>query len=308
MTERVTNERIVAAYEATGSVWKTGRMLGISGQSAHERLRAIGHRLYSTPWTTDEVAEMASLLEAGVPLGEVARRLGRPFAGAACKASRLGLRAKRVREVKVPRGAGYDKQSMKRHLDALDNFDGPATRYARANGLAIEMFVQAAQRHFPDQWDAYVRSHSALPSKTCVYCDCDFIPANARQTYCTRKCASDARADRNYFGGRRRETVGLAEGVCQLCGRHGHKGLSSHHVLGKENDPDNEVLVALCQGCHKLVTLAASRKFIGDEAAWESFISLVWLRRYGAEMPPDHDVLHVTVDIETYLDTEEIAA
>jgi hypothetical protein len=38
-------EEIVSAYLRTGSVWKAGKLLGMAGQSVHERLRAIGHPL-----------------------------------------------------------------------------------------------------------------------------------------------------------------------------------------------------------------------------------------------------------------------
>lgn len=302
--QRATIEEIVTAYRATGSVWKAGKRLGLAGQSVHERLRAIDYPLGGRQWSSDEEQELAALLTASVTLGEAARRLGRTFNAVACKASELELRVKHSPAPKLPRGAGYDKASVRRHVTALEAFAGSFTQYARAHGLPVETLAQACQRHFPDWWINYVASRSDLPSKSCEYCERVYIPSNGKQQFCTRKCAADARNDRDYFGGRRRETLGLAEGVCQLCGREQHKGLSSHHAIGKEHDPDNASLIALCAGCHKLVEMAAARKFVNDEAAWETLIQLAWLRHHGGRMPEDHDTLHVTLDIQTYKDAE----
>jgi hypothetical protein len=107
--------------------------------------------------------------------------------------------------------------------------------------------------------------------------------------------------DQNYFGGKRKQTIGLAEGVCQICERTPKKALSSHHVIGKENDPDNEILVALCSGCHNIVTQLGGRNF--TESQWESLISFVWLRKNGADAMRDALSLHVCVDID--VDTAE---
>lgn len=307
---RTPTEDIVAAYRETGSVWRAAKKLGLAGQTVHERLVATGHRLNGADWSDDELAELQNLIESGVTLGEAARRLGRTYAGAACKASRMGFKVdRRQRVVKIPRGAGFDKRSMKKHMDALEGYDGSVTQYARSQGLGIESFAQAAQRHFPERWVAYVAAHSELPHRVCIYCEGEFIPSNKRQVYCNRKCAADSRRDASYFGGRRRHAIGMATATCQLCGKVGERGLSAHHVFGKENDPNDEVLIALCQGCHQLVTHLGARNFVTDEPALESLISLAWLRKHGGKLPADHDTIHVTVQVETYADDpEELAA
>jgi 5-methylcytosine-specific restriction endonuclease McrA len=282
--QKATTEQIVAAYLATGSVWEAGKRLGMAGQSVHERLVAIGHPMRNRRWTADELTELTALYEAGVTLGEIARRLGRPFGGSAVKASELGLRFRGKRQAKaLPRGAGFDKASTVRHMTALEAYEGGVTQYARANGVRVELLAQACQRHTPERWQTYVASRSDIPARDCEYCGITFIPANAKQVYHDRQCASTARADREYFGGRRRETIGLDSGTCQLCGEVKTKGLSSHHMLGKENDPDNALLIALCQGCHKLVSVLGSRKFVDNPTAWETLIWLAWTRRNGAQ-------------------------
>jgi hypothetical protein len=300
-------DEIVRAYKETGSIWKAAKRLGMAGQSVHERLARIGYPLSGARWTEDEIEELRALLLERLTLSEVARRLGRPYAGVALKVSRLDLpREYRPRDRKPPRGQGFDKTTTQKRLRALLAYDGKFTAYCRANGYSIEGMSQAFQRHFPEQWAEYVATRSDLPSKLCEYCGGQFVPSTGKQRFCTRKCGSDQRADVSYFGGKRRTTVGLAEGICQLCEKQGAKGLSSHHVFGKQNDPDNTMLVALCPGCHQLVGILGGARWVNSEGTWERLISLAWARKNGAElMKPDASMaLDVSVDIDAY-DEEE---
>jgi len=102
-------------------------------------------------------------------------------------------------------------------------------------------------------------------------------PITKNKKYCSTKCGNSYRVDQSYFGGKRNTTIGLAEKTCQVCNRKNVKGLSSHHVIGKENDADNDYLIALCRGCHQLVTILGRRKF--DVSIWEKLIKLVTLRK-----------------------------
>lgn len=305
--QRVTVEEVVAAYRETGSVWKAGKKLGLAGQTVHERLRAIGHPMGSRTWTREETSELQHLVDNGVPLAEIAHRLGRTYAGVACRASRTGTRSTPKRTKKLPRGAGFDKATVGQHLRALEQSGAKVTQYARGHGLNVDTLVQAFQQHYPERWSAYVAAHSPIPTKACEYCEVEYVPANGKQRYCTRTCAQHARTDHTYFGGNRRQTIGLAEGVCQLCGRQNAKGLSSHHVLGKENDPLNSELVALCPGCHQIVTLLGGRAFVDDPRAWEALIALAWMRRHGAEIHanPVPQVVYTEVCIELQDDDED---
>ena len=282
---RVSHEEVVAAYQRTGSVWRAGKELGLAGQTVHERLRVLGHPLAGRHWTAEEVDELRSLL-GHLTLGQIAHQLGRTYAGIACKVSELGLRSlPNRRPVKIPRGAGYDRASVKRYTRQLDESGEKVTRFARRNGLGIEALVQAFERLHPEWWEGYKRRHSDIEERDCLYCKRAFIPANGKQVLCSRRCGATRRVDMEYFGGERRNTIGLAEGRCQLCAREVTKGLSSHHVLGKENDPENKCLIALCAGCHKAVTLLASRAFIDNPESWETLIQLVWLRKHGGDVP-----------------------
>jgi hypothetical protein len=297
MRTRVATEDIVTAYKATGSVWRAGKMVGLSGQTVHDRLRAMGYRLNGSRWTDEERAEMLRLAEEGLACGQIAHRLGRSFNAVACQLSEAGVKLKRNRPTKLPRGAGYDKASIVKHVKALEASGQPVTHYARAHAMSVENLVRAIQQYAPEAWVAYTKRIGGPETKTCTYCRTEFYPANGKQQFCTRQCAAHSRADASYFEGRRRNTVGLAEGVCQLCGKHQRKGLSSHHVFGKENDL--ETLIALCAGCHKLVTLLGSRSFVLDTEKWETLIQLAVMRKMGDRLADlDGKELYTYVEVE----------
>jgi hypothetical protein len=67
-------------------------------------------------------------------------------------------------------------------------------------------------------------------------------------------------------------------------------------MIGKENDPENEYLVALCPGCHQLVTLLGGRTFAGTAEVWESLIQLAMIRKYGSD--PKMSGVFCSVEIE----------
>ena len=185
---------------------------------------------------------------------------------------------------------------MKQHVVRLWRYNGTLAQYARANSLQPDPFIIAFKQHFPRAWADYVRERGEPERRQCAGCGGEFYPANGNQSFCSPKCANDRRRDIDYFGGQRRATIGLAAGVCQVCGGRPTKGLSSHHVIGKENDPENAVLVALCRGCHQLVTTLAQRLFVDDPSCWEALIALVWLRRHAGEAGDD---LRVDVTVTT---------
>lgn len=303
---RVPLEDIIRAYEQTGSVWKAGKAVGLSGQTVHDRLRAHGVKLSGSKWAEDELDELRSLV-GEVTIGEAAQRLGRTYAAVACKVSELGIGSNHGNRAarKIPRGRGYDKASLHKYMKQIDTSGMTVHQFARANRLQVETLCQALERSYPEWWVEYRRSHSDLPEKACEYCERVFVPSNKKQRFCSRKCGSDSRTDESYFGGKRRYTIGLAERTCQLCERKDVKGLSSHHVLGKENDPDNNFLIALCPGCHQIITIIAGRNFVEDHEKWEAIIQLCIMRKRG-ETGEVYSYVEMEFTPESEMDEESV--
>lgn len=303
MPERATNEQIIDAYKATGSVWKAGMRLGICGQSVHERLRRLGYPT-SAAWTGEEVEVLRTLAQEGFAVGQIAQRLGRTYAAVACKIHELHIAIPNSRKSKIPRGVGLSKKETISFARTILKDGLTLRKAANMKGVHATTLANALQQHTPEQWAEYVRLHTVSPPQKCPGCGNDFTPLNARQKACSGKCTNAARRDAEYFGGRRLETIGLREGVCQVCERANVKGLSSHHIFGKENDPDNDFLIALCPGCHHLVGTLGSRSRVGDPQFWENLISLAIVRSW-ADKGRKALGTHVTVEIEE-LDQDDL--
>jgi hypothetical protein len=242
-------------------------------------------------WTDDELERLKTLVSEGSLIVEISRCINRSFSSVLYKISSLNLflpRGKPRKKV-LPRGAGYDKISTGKKLKLLSSFDGSLTLFAKSHGLSAENLALALQTHFPTEWDNLLRSSDVGERKNCEYCTDLFFSSHGNQRFCSPQCGSESRADASYFGGKRRTTVGWKDQRCQVCGRSNIKGITPHHVLGKENDPDDKFLVALCRGCHQIVTLLAgkTKNFVDSSLSWESLISLVWLRRHGEEIMND---------------------
>jgi len=299
---KATTEEIIEAYRETGSVWKAGKRLGIAGQTVHERLKAVGYKLANDQWTDDELQELVELADQ-MTIAQIANRLGRPYNGVAIKLSRLSLgnRFGNKLSKKPKRNGKYRQDQVKNYMLDLETTGMKVGQYAKQNSLDTESLVRAIQNLDSQWWESYAEANAKKPKTACPYCATEFWPQSHKQIYCTRHCANQARTDRDYFGGRRRETVGLAEGQCQLCGQVGMKGLSSHHILGKENDPDNEHLIALCSGCHQIVTIVAGRRFAATPEAWEVLIQLVLMRKNGH----NKEMLGVFTDVDIDFITEK---
>lgn len=304
--QKATNEQIIAAYKDTGSVWAAAKRLGMCGQSVWERLKTLGYDMTNQRWTEEEFAELEALAGA-MPLGEIASRLGRPYGSVASQISARGLAHRgQPRAAKIPRGAGYDKATTQKHIKALEAYKGSIRQFCRANGLYVESFMKAVQRHFPEWWDSYVATHAPLPMAKCEYCEQPFYPMSSKQKTCNRKCQADLRADKKYFGGNRRNTIGMKEGICQLCRQHKTSALASHHLYGKENDPDNQFLVALCSGCHKLVEFLAVRKFVDNPEILQDMISLALCKAKAGKTDSVGAIVYVEID--EYQDEEQFAS
>lgn len=281
-SQRVSNEEIVAAYKDKGSVWKAAMVLGICGQSVHERLVKIGWPMSSSCWTAEELEAAVFLAEQSFTISQIASRLGRTYAGVACKLSEAGIKHPYRRAKKVKRGSGLTKAKVTAFAKFILKEGLSVTKAARQRGIPTTNLVSALQIHAPELWAEYIKKNAVLPPRPCPGCGLDFTPLTKKQKACTGKCSGHARADAVYFGGKRKNTIGLAEGICQLC-QEKKPNLHSHHVFGKANDPDNDYLIALCAGCHHIVGILGARRGCKTNEFWENLIALAVVRAWADE-------------------------
>lgn len=184
---------------------------------------------------------------------------------------------------KIPRGKGYDKAATLRHLKKMVQGGVFVTDYVKANGLKLDTFMLAAGTYDDGAHVSHrlVAGDPKLITQNCEQCAELYWPSKKGTRFCSPYCGNLWRKDQEYFGGKRSGTVGLDERVCQLCQRHVDKGLSSHHIYGKSNDPGNDFLLALCSGCHAIVSDLALKTWVDRPEVLQKLIWLAVTQRQG---------------------------
>ena len=121
-TKKVSDERILEAYRASGSVWSAGEAVGLCGQSVHERLVGLGAIKSVNRWTANDDAiliEKYQVKRDNGLLEELAKSLGRTKHFVCRKAKRLGLTNPQARtwsEAKRKQLAGVNSTNSRRRI------------------------------------------------------------------------------------------------------------------------------------------------------------------------------------------------
>lgn len=92
--KKASDQEIYDAYEETKSVWKAANILGMCGQSVHERLVKMGVNTSKRLWTEDQIEYLKDSYEeyaSSGRLSELGEFLGRPKTSICKKARELGL-------------------------------------------------------------------------------------------------------------------------------------------------------------------------------------------------------------------------
>lgn len=95
--QKATDQQILDAYNEVHNVWKAGELLGMCGQSVHERLKRLGVNLNNRPFTENDFLILKEfyttheLKRGSGELQEIADKLGRTKQFISRKAKQLGL-------------------------------------------------------------------------------------------------------------------------------------------------------------------------------------------------------------------------
>lgn len=99
-SQKATDQQILDAYNKVHNVWKAGELLGMCGQSVHERLKRLGVNLNNRPFTENDFLILKEfyttheLKRGSGELQEIADKLGRTKQFISRKAKQLGLTKK----------------------------------------------------------------------------------------------------------------------------------------------------------------------------------------------------------------------
>lgn len=156
----VDDGELAQAYYRTGSVWKAGKEVGLSGQTAHARLRRLG---IVTPIRvfTDEERETLKLCYTdhadNGTLDLLAMQLGRTKQFICRQARDLGL-TNQKRPAKKQGSWKYMEEAKARKL--FERFRkckrGSIAQWCKKQGFDDLGFSRTMQRFFPDEWEMVV--------------------------------------------------------------------------------------------------------------------------------------------------------
>ena len=234
----------------------------------------------SLSWTVEEIKILKSLLADGLELDVIASKLNRTYIGTAHKsAAVLTIGERGGKTLKIPRSKGLSKREICKLWEPVSCWKKTWAGFCRRHKIDAVLAAAAFDLYFPEGWPIEA-SRLGLEKTACPGCAALFYHSKVKgRATCSKRCTGRLRRDSEYFNGMRMGAVGMAEGVCQICLGKPKRGLSAHHVVGKGNDPDNKLMVALCVGCHQLVTDLSLRGFLFDSEAWVRLIRLVLMRK-----------------------------
>ena len=232
-------------------------------------------------WTKKDLSLLKDYLSQGLSLEEISSKLKRTYLGIAHKAAAvLSLSERGGKPLKIPRGIGLSKKEVLALWGPLKSWDKTWSGFCRRHKIDAVLSASAFSLYLEEDWPPEAE-RLGLEKTACPGCAALFYrPKGKGRVACSTRCTGRIRRDSEYFDGMRMDAVGMAEGVCQICRTKPKRGLSAHHVLGKGNDPENKVMVALCVGCHQLVTDLSLRGFLFEGEAWARLIRLVLMRKY----------------------------
>src|ERR1700694_1005339 len=91
---KFSDDEVISKYQETGSVWETAKLLGVCGQSVHERLVKLGASNPQNVWTEEDdnlLREHYGRHSDNGTVHELAERLGRSDRALFIRAFRLGI-------------------------------------------------------------------------------------------------------------------------------------------------------------------------------------------------------------------------
>lgn len=266
---------VVRAYVCAGTVWKAAQWLGITGDDLISRLKAIGHPVAWHDWSGEEMHQLRLMAEKKHTVVEIGSRLGRPL-------GEVVVRLVGVPECRITIESGSSEPELvKKKVAAIVEqadcglFD--LKTLAQVNDIPVGKLAYAMREFHPQWWEKYV-SRRSLGQTTCHGCGRMFVPSRKDQKFHSGRCGSEFRMNDSYFCGNHDKAIGMADSICQLCGPVG-RSLASHHALGKRADEAGLYLIALCNGCHQLVTILSSRTWVNNAETVSGLIALALLLR-----------------------------
>jgi 5-methylcytosine-specific restriction endonuclease McrA len=283
-------DEVTRAYrEKNNNLWETGKIFFVAGGEIRRTLISAGVEIKPSEWSKDELTfiHRAVAMESMIA-SQIAEEIGRNPAVVMAKCNDLYDQPVPtiVKLKKVPYGQGYTKRNAAIRIKELADKPGLCVlHYCKALDLDPRALVQSFKAYYPERLPSIASNLENVIFTTCPYCGVEF--ANRKHNganFCSNTCNRKSKIDAKYFGGKRRETLGVRTKTCQNCGQK-HDALQVDHIIRKGNDSENEHMIALCPGCHRIKSVLAIHKSLTtNRTALQALIAMALAEMDGGKL------------------------
>lgn len=163
--QKATDAQVLAAYASTGNVHKAADLLGMCGQSVHERLVKLKANKSINRWTQAEdaiiIAEYALHRSKGT-VRDLAIRLGRGYATLATRAGQLKVATSSYSK---PYSLKIKTENEARTLfDKFKRSPLGLLQFSAKIGIDDDLMRRHIARRWPDEWEAVIESKAPRTS------------------------------------------------------------------------------------------------------------------------------------------------
>lgn len=273
-----------------GNLWHTGKALGTTGGEVRRILVAGGFEIENeSVWTKEEMEFVHRMVAMQAMIAsKIAEHVGRNPAAVLAVCNQVYERPipEIVKLKKVPYGKGYTKRNAAIRIAELAAMPGLCVlQYAKQKELDAKALLNSFKAYYPERMASIESNLFNVKFSICAYCGVEYADnAKRPSAFCSTTCNRKSKVDAEYFGGKRKNTLGVAEKTCQVCGAK-HSALQVHHIIRKGNDQGNDYMIAICPGCHSVVSrLALHKKLSTNPEAVQALIALALAEMYGHEL------------------------
>jgi len=154
--KKATNEQIITAYKKTNNVWKAAQLLGMCGQSVHERLKKLGIKLNNPAFTKKEekILKARYLLYRDTGnLQELAEQMGRTKYFLCRKAKELGLTNAKHKKLWAQSWKSMSKEDAEILFEKFKKSCLGLGQFCSKYNLGKNGFYDTMTKYFNDEWE-----------------------------------------------------------------------------------------------------------------------------------------------------------
>ena len=283
-------DEVIKVYrEKNNNLWETGKIFFVPGGEIRRLLISAGVEIQVSEWTQNELTFIHRAVSMEAMLAsEVAEELGRNPAVAMAKCNEMYDQPLPTisKLKKMPYGKGYTKRNAAIRIKELADVPGLCVlHYCKHNHFDARLLVQSFKAYYPERLPSIASNLENVTFSICPYCSVEYATRKHNGAiFCSDACNRKSKVDARYFGGKRRVTLGVRTKTCQNCGTK-HDALQVDHIIRKGNDEDNEHMIALCPGCHRIKSvLAIHKKLTTNRAALQAIIAMALAEMDGGQL------------------------